>query len=163
MYEGFTPHSSLSSITAAFFPRARKLTPNGRSGTNETTASGPLSLAEDSSALRLFFGGLGALLPVFRFRFPLESVFALEFLVPSSPVSSLLVSSTPVCFWSLDFLYSLTTCCNRFDAYGCLFRGARVPDPKPPVASKYPESVLCLFEVIFFYVKVLEQLRNMKK
>lgn len=108
---------SLSSITAAFFPRARKLIPNGRSGTNETTVSGPLSLAEDSSTLRLFFGGLGAVPPVFRFRFPLEFVFALEFLVPSSLFDSLSVSSAPlVCFWSLDFRYSLTTCCNRFDA-----------------------------------------------
>jgi hypothetical protein len=102
---------SLSSITAAFFPRARKLTPNGRSGTNEPTASEPLSLAEDSSTLRLFFGGLGAVPPVFRFCFPLES------LVPSSLFDFVPVSSVPlVCLWSLDFRYSLTTCCNRFDA-----------------------------------------------
>jgi hypothetical protein len=100
---------SLSSITVAFFPRARKLTPNGRSGTDETTASG--LLAEVSSTLRLFFGGLGAMPPVFRFCFPLES------LVPSSLFDFVPVSSVPlVCLWSLDFRYSLTTCCNRFDA-----------------------------------------------
>src|SRR5258706_2014525 len=130
--------SSSSTISAEVLRRGLKLTPKGRSGTAPERASSS-SLSISSST------GEG----VFNFRFFLGAVVPFAdprvlFRPPRTPRAS----STAV-FPSFDlalssaapFLKSETTCCSRFEAYACRFRGAYTP---PAIlVSKYLSNTPC--------------------
>lgn len=116
--------SSSSTIAVEVFRRGLKLTFNGRSGTAPESAPSP-SLSISSSA------GDGLL----NFRFFLGIVFAFAglrvlFRPPGEPCASSIVGvpSFDLVFSSATpFLKSETTCCSRFEAYACRFRGAYTP------------------------------------